>query len=46
MPAAYALQVYRLSENLGFYDSIIALSAELLQVHADNFQEYALTLGK
>lgn len=35
-----------MSENLGFYDSIMCLSAELLQVHADNFSEYALTLGK
>lgn len=31
---------------MGFYDSIMCLSAELLQAHADNFSEYALTLGK
>lgn len=46
MQAVYALECYRLKENLGFYDSILCLSSELVQAHADNFNEYALTLGK
>lgn len=44
--AVFALDVYRQKEHLGFYDSVMALSAELLGAHADSFNEYALSLGK
>ena len=41
-----ALEIYNIKENLGLYDATMAFSAELLKMHADNFTEYALTLGK
>ena len=44
--AAFALAVYKLKEDLQLYDSALALSCELLKVHADNFLEHAFTLGK
>jgi len=31
---------------MGLYDTIMCFSSELLAAHADNFTEYALTLGK
>lgn len=46
MTSVFALYVYILQENIGFFDTVLCLSAELLQTHADNFTEYALTLGK
>ena len=44
--AVLALDLYRQTENLGFYDAVMVFSSELLQVHADSFNEYALSLGK
>ena len=41
-----AVETYRLRENLGLFDTIMCFSSELLGAHADNFTEYALTLGK
>ena len=31
---------------MGLFDTIMCFSSELLASHADNFTEYALTLGK
>lgn len=31
---------------MGVYDATLAFTAEVLKMHADNFTEYALTLGK
>ena len=44
--AAYALELYRLRENLGLYDATLAFSADILKVHVDYFTDYALTLGR
>jgi histidine ammonia-lyase len=44
--AVFALAVYKMKENLSFYDSVLALSCELLHCHVDAFTEYAFTLGK
>lgn len=44
--AVVALEVYKIKENTGCYDSILSLSCELLKAHTDNFTEFALTLGK
>ena len=44
--AVFALEIYNVKENLGVYDATLALSSEILKMHADNFTEYALTLGK
>lgn len=46
LQAALALEIYNVKENLGVYDATLAFSSELLKMHADNFTEYALTLGK
>jgi len=44
--AILAVTAYRLRESLGFRDTVLAISSELLAVHIDNFTDYALTLGK
>ena len=44
--AVLALEIYSIKENLGIYDATLALTAEVLKMHADNFSEYGLTLGK
>jgi hypothetical protein len=46
LQAVLALDVYRQKENLSFYDATMVFSSELLQAHADSFNEYALCLGK
>ena len=46
MQAVLALEIYNIKENLGVYDATLAFSSEILKMHADNFTEYALTLGK
>lgn len=46
LQAVVALELYKLKENLGCYDGVLALTCELLKVHADNFTDFALTLGK
>ena len=42
----FALAVYKLKDDLSLLDSILALSCELAGAHADNFSEFAFTLGK
>jgi hypothetical protein len=44
--AIFALEVYRLAQNLRMMDSTLAFTLETLQVHVDYLTEYALTLGK
>ena len=44
--AIFAIEVYRLAQNLRLMDSTLAFTLETLQVHVDYFTEYALTLGK
>ena len=41
-----AVEVYRVSENLGLFDATMVMSSEILQSHSDNFSDYALSLGK
>ena len=38
--------MFNIKENLGVYDATLAFTSEILKMHADNFTEYALTLGK
>jgi hypothetical protein len=40
------LSIYKLKEDKSLYDSVLAMSCEMLGVHSDNFSEYAFTLGK
>lgn len=44
--AVLALAVYKLKDDLSLFDSVLAMSCELLGVHADNFSEFAFTFGK
>ena len=44
--AVLALEIYSVKENLSVYDATLAFTSEILKMHADNFSEYALTLGK
>jgi len=44
--AVLALETYNIKENMSAYDATLAFSCEILKMHADNFTEYALTLGK
>ena len=44
--AIFALEVYKLAQELRLLDTTLAFSLESLQVHADYLTEYALTLGK
>jgi histidyl-tRNA synthetase len=46
LQAVVSLELYKIKENIGCYDSVLALSCELLKVHSDNFTDFALTLGK
>ena len=46
LQAVVSLECYKIKENLGCYDSVLALSCELLKVHIDNFTDFAITLGK
>ena len=46
LQATIALEAYKIKENLGFYDATLSLSCELMAAHADNFTDFALTLGK
>ena len=46
LQAVASLEIYKLKQNLGCYDGILALSCELLKAHIDNFTDFALTLGK
>lgn len=38
--------MYKLQQNIRVMDTTLAYSLETLNVHADYFTEYALTLGK
>ena len=40
------MELYKVREDMGLNDSILALSCELLKAHIDNFTDFALTLGK
>ena len=46
--AVFALELYKLSQELRIFDSTLAFSLESVNggVHADYLSEYALTLGK
>jgi hypothetical protein len=44
--AIFALETYRLKENMRLADTSLVFSLEMLNVHQDYFGEYALTLGK
>ena len=46
--AIFALEIYKLNNELGLLDTTLAFSLESLNgaVHADYLTEYALTLGK
>ena len=46
LQATFALDLYKLRDDLSLLDSVVAFSSELLKVHSDNFTEYSLTLGK
>jgi hypothetical protein len=44
--AVLALSVYKSKEDLQLFDSILAISCEVLRVHEDNLGEFAFTFGK
>jgi hypothetical protein len=44
--AVFALELYKLSTQLGLLDTALAFSLESLGVSADYLSDYALTLGK
>jgi hypothetical protein len=44
--AIFALEAYRLQDNMRLVDTSLVFSLEMLNVHQDYFTEYALTLGK
>ena len=44
--ALFALETYKLKQQLRLFDSTLAFSLESLSVHTDFLTEYALTLGK
>ena len=44
--AVLGMSVYKNKEDMQLFDSILALSCELLHVHEDNFSEFAFTFGK
>ena len=43
LQAVVALETYKIKENLGCYDGVLAMSCELLKAHIDNFTDFALT---
>ena len=42
----FALETYKLLQNIRLLDTTLAYSLETLNVHQDYVTEYALTLGK
>lgn len=44
--ALFALEIYKLSQQLHLMDTTLAFSLETLGVHVDYITDYALTLGK
>ncbi len=40
------MEIYKLSQQLRLFDTILAFSLETLAVHPDYLTDYALTLGK
>ncbi len=44
--AIFALELYKLSQQLRLFDTTLATTLETLNVHTDYLTDYALTLGK